>query len=140
MTSNQWKLYGPEETLQLYKRAEYKANMEENKAESYKTKNAAAKDNLEEARSYLKQAENTLVKLKTELTNINNNKDARANKTKMQNDLYKEGKDELNHKEAIKKAEAKVQEAAAAKKDAEEQAAVAAAAAEAANIAEAKKE
>ena len=54
MTTNQWKLYGPEETLELYKRAEYKANMEEHKAESFKTNNAAAKDNLEEARGYLK--------------------------------------------------------------------------------------
>ena len=70
--------------------------MEEHKAESFKSKNEAAQDNLEEARKYLKQAENTLVKLKTELTDMNNNKDSRAKKTEMQNNLYKEGKDELN--------------------------------------------
>jgi len=42
MTNNHWKLYGPEETFDMYKRAEYKKNEQKHKVQVYKAATAAA--------------------------------------------------------------------------------------------------
>ena len=67
MTSNHWKLYQPSETLSMYSRSEYKANKQSHIIQELGVKQSNANDNLDQAKAYLRQAENTIVKLKTEL-------------------------------------------------------------------------
>lgn len=67
MTKNHWKLYRPDETLAMFQRAEYKLAKNKYDVQVAGVRTANAQDNLDEAHKYLKQAENTIVKLKTEL-------------------------------------------------------------------------
>merc|ERR1712110_55379 len=121
MSANHWKLYQPSETLDMYKRADYKANKQEHLLQVFGVKNANAQDNLDEAQSYLKQAENTIVKLKTELRDFANKKDTSTSKVIKQNELYKAGKTAMKEEDAVDRAAKKLQEEADDKKDLEEE-------------------
>lgn len=108
MSANHWKLYQPSETLDMYRRAEYKANKQEHLLQVFGVKNANAQDNLEEAQKYLKQAENTIVKLKTELRDFANKKDTATAKIIKQNQLYKDGKQAMKEEQAVQDAAQKL--------------------------------
>jgi|AACY02.9.fsa_nt_gi hypothetical protein len=119
MTAGHWKLYTPDQTYELFRRAEYKKNEQTHKAEVYRVATATAQSNLSEARQYLEQAEATVVKLKTAIADFANGKNPEADKTKKQNELYVEGKQALEKEKAIEIAKRKAEEAADAKKDKE---------------------
>jgi len=75
MTLNHWKLYNNDETLDMFRKAEYMANKQQDDIDDNVAKGQAAADNLDDAKRYLKQAENTIVKLTTELNNFTNQND-----------------------------------------------------------------
>ena len=76
MTNSHWDLYSQDETYAMLQKAEYKANEKKSMVQVYRGATAAAQDNLTEARKYLKQAESTIVKLKTEIKDFSNGKDS----------------------------------------------------------------
>jgi hypothetical protein len=53
MTNNHWKLYKPDETYEMFRKAEYKKNEQKSLVQSHRVATAAAADNLHEAKRYL---------------------------------------------------------------------------------------
>ena len=85
-----------------------------------KAETANAQDNLDEAQRYLRQAENTIVKLKTELKDFSKKKDSKHIKVEKENKLYVDGKEALKEQQNIEKAKKKAQQDVDYKKDLEE--------------------
>ena len=107
MTRDHWRLYKPDETLAMFQRAEYKVNKLKNDVHKNGVRISVSQDNLDEAQRYLRQAENTIVKLKTELVNYAKKQTHLKDQQERENKLFKDAKDALKEKENIDKAKEK---------------------------------
>lgn len=76
MTLPKWKLFSNDETLDMYQKAEYQVKKNENEIKNNVVDEQKAQNNLEEAKKNLQDADNTIVKLQTELQELIKNKSA----------------------------------------------------------------
>jgi len=91
MTLSAWKLYTPEERLELFKESELKVNRFESSIAGIEFDNMTNKETLNSAKVARKQAKNNVEKLMFELEHLEEEKAEEIRQKEIENELFKEG-------------------------------------------------